>query len=458
MDDPGFSGFLQQWITAHKGEIRDALMEVVSIESVGAEGTPGKPFGEKVDEALRWYENKAKSFGMRTKNVDGYAVHAEIGSGDEMVAVLTHVDVVPIGSGWTRNPLGELADEKIFGRGSEDNKGPTVASLYAIRAVKESGAALKRRVRHVVGGNEESGFKCVHHYFSVEEKPVCGFSPDSAFPLVYGEKGSMTISAGFNVGESEAGKKPYAVIDISGGERANMVPDYATGVISVADGSEQRAIDTMKRSIETVSQEVGGPGPLTFEFQVEPGTVSATARGRACHSSVPQDGTNAIRGLLLLLSSLGNALKDKEKFKFLADAGCIDGAGLNIEAEDDISEKLTCNLGIISKTGNRVRAVYNIRYPVKIDGNELAKRAGKCSVPKGVEVTVEKFSRTHYTDPNSFIGITLLDVYRTETGDNSPPITMGAVLTPGLSLEVLHMARFCPVLLPWRTSPMNLWI
>ncbi|HOQ03239.1 MAG TPA: dipeptidase PepV [Bacillota bacterium] len=426
MDQQSFISYLDEWIPKHTDDMISSLLELISILSTDQAPAEGQPFGPEVARAFDYYIQKASEFGISSKNVDGYAIHAEIGSGDEIVMALTHADVVPIGTGWTRNPLGEVHNGKIYGRGAQDNKGPTIACLYALKAIKESGASLNRRIRHVVGGNEESGFRCVRHYFEVEEKPTYGFSPDAMFPLVYAEKGSMNVRV---TAILEAGK--YSLIQISGGERPNIVPEEANALLKVPEGEEQHVVNALQTFIPHVEDIVGGPGPLSFEFIIERGALTINCTGKACHASVPWEGTNAVAGLLHLIACLGDQLGSRDLIKFLAHAADIYGKGLNIECEDDISGKLSCNLGVCEsshKNGNTVvTGIYNIRYPVKASGQELKQRALTCERPETPSLTVEviSLSNSHYTDPDSFLVKTLLQIYREETGDYSPPIAIG---------------------------------
>ena len=283
MNEKEFASYLDSWIGPKKDEIVDTLIRCLRIPSVGTEAVDGKPFGEEVDRALRFYVDEAAKYGMTTKNVDGYAVHAEIGSGEEMAMTLTHVDIVPVGSHWTKNPLGEVSDGYVYGRGSQDNKGPTVACLYALRALKESGAPLKRRVRHVVGGNEESGFRCVRHYFEVEEKPTYGFSPDAMFPLVFAEKGSMNVGVAVELGEGlpladpdtdrEGSDRPSGFMasleDFEGGERANIVGDRASATLRVLAGYEYEIISFLEAGVGKAREFAGGPGRSSSRLKKE---------------------------------------------------------------------------------------------------------------------------------------------------------------------------------------------
>ena len=427
MTEKEFASFLDTWIPAHKQEILDFLMGLLRIPSVGTEAALGKPFGVEVDNAYRFYLDKAKQMGMKTKDVDGYAIHAEIGSGSEMAMSLTHVDIVPVGSGWTKDPYGELGGEFIFGRGSQDNKGPTAACLYALKALVDSGAPLKRRVRHVVGGNEESGFRCVRHYFEVEEQPTFGFSPDAMFPLVFAEKGSMNIIVSFELGDG--GGAGIHVMQLNGGDRANIVAPGAEAVLKVPHGQEAWVVSELTDQTEGARFAAGGPGPLEFAFEQGAGTVTVTVTGKGAHASTPHEGTNAITGLAHALGGLGDSLDKFALIAFIAEAAEIYGKGLNIESSDDVSGRLSCNLGLAKteeKDGKKVlHCTYNIRYPVKADGQELKNRALNCRRPAGITVEVPNVGKTHYTDPESEIVKTLLRVYREETGDNSRPMAIG---------------------------------
>jgi succinyl-diaminopimelate desuccinylase len=306
VNEKEFASYLDTWIPAHKQEILDFLMGLMRIPSVGTEPVDGKPFGVEVDNAYRYYLAKAEEFGMATRDVDKYAVHAEIGSGKEMAMALTHVDIVPAGSGWSKDPYGEIADEMIYGRGSQDNKGPTAACLFALKALVESGAPLKRRVRHVVGGNEESGFRCVRHYFEVEEQPTYGFSPDAAFPLVFAEKGSMNVVTSFDLGAG-AGSGHARVLEFNGGERANIVAGGAYALLQVPAGQEGWIVAEMEDLVEDARFAAGGPGPLEFAFEQGTGTVKVTVKGKGAHASTPDEGTNAITGLAFVLVASATA-------------------------------------------------------------------------------------------------------------------------------------------------------
>ena len=93
-------------IEKYKNEIVEKTQEIIRIRSV--EGTPAedKPFGDGPYKALEYAVNLSKEMGFKVEEFDGYAAHAEIGQGDELVGILVHLDVVPEGEGWEYDPYG----------------------------------------------------------------------------------------------------------------------------------------------------------------------------------------------------------------------------------------------------------------------------------------------------------------------------------------------------------------
>ena len=188
------SSFRPGW-NAHRDELIEKTQRLLQVPSVKGDPAPGAPFGAETRRALDLALGFAAEYGLTVRNLDGYAGHAEwvgegVAPGAEIVGVLAHVDVVPEGDGWKHPPFGaQIADGKIFARGAIDDKGPAMAALFGMLAVKECGVPLAKRLRLILGADEESGFGCVKHYFAHEEMPATGFTPDGMFPLVYAEEG-----------------------------------------------------------------------------------------------------------------------------------------------------------------------------------------------------------------------------------------------------------------------------
>ncbi len=177
------------------------IIELVRIDSVESEALDQAPFGKGVCDALEKALSISEKLGFQTKNIDGYMGYAQYGEGDDYVGIIGHLDVVPTEDGWTYPPFsGHMEDGKIYARGILDNKGPIMTCLYGLYAIKELGISLQKPVRILFGTDEETGFKDLEYYLAREKPPVCGFTPDCKYPVVYGERGraSLEIEARFD--------------------------------------------------------------------------------------------------------------------------------------------------------------------------------------------------------------------------------------------------------------------
>ena len=285
---------LHAWIESHEDEIVAALQGVLRIPSVEAPPAgPGAPFGQPVREALDYSLALCERMGFKTKNVDGFAGHAEMGEGTEMIAALGHLDVVPEGDRWVHEPYGAaLEDGYLYARGSADDKGPTYAALFAAKAIMECGLPLSRRIRIIFGCNEESGFACVEHYFNVakEERPTYAFTPDAGFPLIYAEKGIADL-----VFEKElpTGELPLRITNAGGGRRPNMVPDYAEATVQGTPEAVADAAETLAKFWDR-----------NVTFERIGGGIVVKAVGKSAHGARPAGGDNAVARLARALGTL----------------------------------------------------------------------------------------------------------------------------------------------------------
>lgn len=192
----------------YRDEIIKTVMDLIRFKSVSEKSeNPLEPFGSECKKALDYILDLGKKLGFKTKNVDGYCGYIEFGEGEEMVGIIGHLDVVPanVEDGWISLPFEpEIRDGKIYGRGAIDDKGPVVASLYAMKEVFET-KKISKRVRLIVGLNEEKNWECINYYKANEEAPTIGFSPDADFPCIYAEKGIATVKIenSFNINGAE---------------------------------------------------------------------------------------------------------------------------------------------------------------------------------------------------------------------------------------------------------------
>ena len=314
--------------------LRD-LRELVRIPSVSVPGTGRAPYGAECRRALDWFLSRASEMGFQTRDVDGHCGWCEYGEGEEMVAVLCHLDVVPAGDGWHYPPYDcTWAGGRIYGRGVIDDKGPAAAALYALKAVRDSGAPLHRRVRLLVGCNEEKGSSCIRHYVEAGgEIPVMGFTPDGMYPIINGEKGIAVVDFRRALAPS-----PRSIRCISGGTAHNVVPDRARAELNWPEEERSAACALTLDGVRVTETAEG---------------LLVEAEGQSAHGSTPEKGVNAIGRLLLALKELGLDGDSGQAAAFLADVLGEEtrGEGLGIAMSDQISGALTVNLGIIRGGG-----------------------------------------------------------------------------------------------------------
>lgn len=339
---------IEQLLLQYREEMMETVQKWVRIPSVKGDAASGAPFGVEARKALDAAMADCEKFGLKTQIFDGYAGHADLGEGNtrDALAILAHLDVVPVGDGWTKDPFGgERADGKIYGRGTSDDKGPAVAALYAMRAVKEAGVPLRRKVRLILGCDEECGSSDMAYYKKVTEMPRSGFSPDADYPVINIEKGGSHVRF---VGD--LCPEGLQVLSMQVGERTNVIPGFASALV---EGDEDLAAKA-----EEAGKKLGFPVKAT----VGNGAVILETTGLTGHAAFPSHGKNAIGQMLLLFKELGaqGALLE------LADSVGMtyNGENLGIAMRDDVSGELTASLDIIRVENGKVDAIMDVRYPV----------------------------------------------------------------------------------------------
>lgn len=406
-------------INSYEEDIIKSTQEIIRIKSVEEEAKPGMPFGEGPAKALEFALNLAEEMGFTTKNFDNYAGHADLGEGEEIVGVLVHLDVVPEGDGWIYPPYGaEIHDGRIYGRGTNDDKGPAIACMYAMKALKESEVKLNKKIRIIFGTNEETGWGCMKHYFKHEKAPNMAFTPDAEFPVIHGEKGIIIFDLVKNIDLNE--QENIIVKSIKGGNAPNMVPDYCEAVIEGEDLSivEEKLNEFIKEKNYPLSMEKDG------------NNIKIIAKGISAHGSTPEKGENAISYLMgflgeILYKNSGiydfvNMYNEKIAFKH-------HGENIGCGFEDDVSGKLNFNPGMIKVDEKQAKLTINVRYPIKSSAHEVYKGIRNSLSGTGIKLIEDKSdTKPLYIPKDNFLVEKLMKVYREQTGDiDSEPITIG---------------------------------
>jgi succinyl-diaminopimelate desuccinylase len=358
--------------------ITNDISQIIKFKSVQAPAKEGMPFGQGAADCLKYYLDLAQKLGFETTNYDNYVGEVKFGSGKDF-AVLAHLDVVPEGSGWNHDPFGgeiDTVNQKIWGRGTTDDKGPAIIALYALYNLKESGYKPTRTIKIIVGCNEETGWACIDHYNKVATMPEEGISPDADFPVIYAEKGIAHLCFEFPA-------NGVTFSNLNGGNLSNMVCDYCS-VNAAYDGAKAKL------------------------YGIERDGDKLVTRGKSAHGSTPEKGINAMPSMLKYLGLDGiYTMLFERKF--------------DISALEDETGKLTISPNLIKQEGDSIFVTCDIRYPATYTRDKVLAIIDNC----GIKYTIVHDQAPLYNDKNSHLIQTLLKVYNEVTGKSEQPIAIG---------------------------------
>ena len=394
--------FLDAW----KEDYAAMLCQWLSIPSLKAAPQDHAPFGAEVRRMLDLAMKDAADMGFETRIFDGYAGDVTLkGASDEAIAVLAHLDVVPAGDGWKTNPfVPERIQNRIYARGTGDDKGPALCSLFAMKAIKEAGIPLKRSIRLILGCDEESGWEDMAYYTAHTQMPEIGFSPDASFPLINTEKGMLAVAA-----HATVSPEGLQVKELMTGERTNVIPGES---VAVVEGGEEIAC-----KVRSYAERTG----LPYTAEVTDRGVKITATGIPGHSAYPEGCRNAIGMMLLILKELGV----QGPIRTLADVygSEHDGTSLGIACSDEISGPLTCNMGILHLQNGEIHCTFDNRCPVKADLEQL--RDTLIAHIPDFTIDSVKLTAPHHVPADSELVTSLLAAYTEESGLTGEPESTG---------------------------------
>lgn len=389
----------------YQKDLLKSLSEFVAINSAYDPDTASErdPFGIGVSEALNYIEALARKDGFEVNNYDNKVVEIIYGRGKKNLTIMAHADVVPAGTGWNDPPF-KMVEKKgvLYGRGVSDDKGPLLATYYAMKALRDAGDLGGYQIRFLVGGNEESGSLCMEHYFHTLKKPqpTLGFSPDSDFPLIFAEKGIYTfeVSHSLNV---------PGLISINGGVASNAVIEKCDVKFELNNDFLNFIMKKYKRTEAAI--------------HTEDDITTVTFIGKAAHGALPELGINAG---MMAISALADYTKDPLLAQLKKLYTPLDGSGYKCSGNSKEMGHNSSNVGLISFKDGQIRLTCNFRYVDTCDKKELLSTIKEVNKPFVVKVVGE--SPLLYYPKDTVLISTLLNSYREETGDlKSEPLAIG---------------------------------
>lgn len=390
---------IKKELESMQDDLINSIKELVRIPSVIDEDSKEYPFGENIHRALKKALEICEGLGFKTYcDPEGYYGYAEIGQGEEIVGILGHLDVVPPGAldVWKHNPFNPtVEDGKLYGRGTQDDKGPTITALYAAKALMNLGVEFNKRVRFIFGTDEENLWRDMKKYMEKEEKPTIGFTPDSAFPLTYAEKGLLQVIL--------EGQNDSSLV-LEGGNAFNSVPD---NIVYTGDKQEELK-DELSR--------------LGYEYEIIETGVKVI--GKSAHAASAEKGANAICRLAVALRNIGITSKAIE---FAANEISEDAFATKIFdiCEDEASGKLKFNVGKISIKEKETLSI-DIRIPVTVHKSEIVDKLSRAAGKYGLTCKEYDWLKSIYIPKDHFLIQSLMEVYQEVTKDmTSKPMSSG---------------------------------
>lgn len=390
----------------YKDEMIKDLQTLVDIPSLLDETTAKEnaPFGDNLRKVLDVALTMGKRDGFKVKDVDGYVGIIEYGEHSEAIGMLGHLDVVPVSEGWTHAPFTSvIEDGYLFGRGSADDKGPTMAAYYAMRMLKDNQINLPRNIQLILGCDEETGMRCMQYYKQHELQPLCGFVPDATFPVVYAEKGILDLKL--------TGSINSVIKRLEAGQRANIVIAQASAEVEGVLKKDLFDFYLSANNLEGMCQE-------------ENDTCVYWIKGVGAHGARPFLGVNAAWHLI---NFIGSAYQDEFAHKTALLFKDWMGGSLNNRIDGVYLGSLTLNLGVVKIVDQAAELTIDIRYPNDTSADKIIENIQNVFNTHDYLFSIDIITNKEplFVDPKSFLIETLIDTYRKYTKDMfTPAMTM----------------------------------
>ena len=407
---------IDQWLLDHQPEViadLQTLLRYRTVEDETAVPGPGMPFGPVTYECLQQALGIAKRLGFEGESVDGYCGSIVIPADDpesddpQTFGILAHLDVVPESTGWDYPPYGAvIADGKLYGRGAIDDKGPAVASLWALKAVRECGYKLKKNVNVILGCNEETGMKCLEYFLAHRLAPDFSISPDGEYPLTNSEKSRA---------EAAFERRYDSKIRLQSGTVVNAVPGEAEGLVPLP-------IERVKAAAESFAED----SPFGVVLTEEGDNTKIKVIGNTAHASMPEDGDNAMLAMLQLLAKLPLEGEDGEAARGLASilGMTLYGEPFGLDKED-MSGRLTFNAGLMNWDETGYTVTFDLRVPISMPEEEVRAKLEEGMAKAGAGLKSFEFGQGYCIPDDTPFVQKLIGVFNERTGENMKPMHIG---------------------------------
>ena len=413
-----FKDKIDQYIDSQKENMLRDLTNLVAIDSTKGSALPGKPFGEGPARALEAMGALMEREGLKVTNYDNYVVTGDFGEGEKALDILAHLDVVPVSDTWTvTEPFTALVkDGKIYGRGTCDDKGPAIAALYAVKAIKDLGIGLESSLRLIFGSDEECGSSDLEYYYSKEEEAPATFTPDASYPLVNIEKARLSKAFWADVSPAPGKKDVTAYL---AGSKVNVVPADACFVLSGLSEEE------VKEAVLKAQEKTGALFTCTDTSE----GVEVKVKGQAAHASTPEHGINAITAALELISILD--LDETDAVRYLKGIGKLyphrdtEGKALQVAMSDEVSGALTMNLGILNLENGVLKGEFDSRAPLCATDENLTEVMRRSFASIGMKMDEGEMTPAHCVPGDSDLVRKLLESYELYFHEKGEPQAIG---------------------------------
>ena len=409
---------VNEYLIEHETEFLEDLSGLIAIESVRDTETQDAPYGKECARALEYMISLSQKYGFETHNFENHAATCIYrGKNDTVLLdVLSHLDVVAAGEGWSTNPFTlHRNGEYIYGRGVADDKGPSLTSLYALRALKELGIVPENSIRLIFGSAEETGFDDLKYYFKTQKSAPNTFSPDACFPIYNGEKGRYAPDFSIETDNKSAQRK---VISFECGNAPNIVPERARCVISGV------GIDEIQKN----AKELESTLCVKFDLEEKADGIHILCSGRSAHAALPKTGINSLTALIRLIVTL--KLDECESLSVFKNLDALfphndtNGTAIGINMAEEISGEITVTFSMLHFDGSKMLCVCDMRLPFCATEENVKDVFVEKLTCAGFKVSGEMI-KPHYVDKDGDFVKALGKCYELVTQNKAETLVMG---------------------------------